>query len=237
MTDVPSAGTGEPESAATGDELVLGSSSPYRRDLLGRLAIPFQCHSPDVDETALPGESADEMVLRLSRLKAEAVARSHPGALIIGSDQCAELDGRILGKPGDHAAAVTQLRAASGREVVFHTGLCLLNARTGCVQTACTPFRVRFRTLDSTMIEDYLQREKPYDCAGSFKSEGLGIALFDAMTGEDPTALVGLPLIALTTMLRDEGVTVLGRASGPRNEIGRPPGGETARNKPGTRGG
>lgn len=190
--------------------LILASSSPYRQDLLARLGLPFESHSPDVDETVLPDESPDEMVSRLARAKAEAVAQAHPDALIIGSDQCAELDGRILGKPGDHANAVAQLRAASGREVVFHTGLCLLDAYTGRARVATVPFRVRFRTLESSMIEDYLARERPYDCAGSFKSEGLGVALFEAMAGDDPSALVGLPLITLVSMLREEGVTVLG---------------------------
>jgi septum formation protein len=192
--------------------LILASSSPYRRELLGRLGVDFRCQSPDVDESMLPGESPDDMVMRLACSKAEAVARDHPGSLVIGSDQCAELDGRILGKPGDHEGAVIQLRAASGRTVAFHTGLCLLNARTGRSRVTCVPYRVRFRTLDSAMIEDYLHREQPYDCAGSFKSEGLGIALFEAMEGEDPTALMGLPLIALVGMLRAEGVPVIGEA-------------------------
>ena len=190
--------------------LILASSSPYRRELLSRLGLAFQCHSPDVDESVLAGESPDALVLRLARSKAEAAARHHPDALVIGSDQCAELDGRILGKPGDHEGAVRQLRAASGREVVFHTGLCLLNARDGRAHVTGVPFRVRFRTLDSAMIEDYLRREEPYDCAGSFKSEGLGIALFEGMEGDDPTSLVGLPLIALVGMLQEEGVPVLG---------------------------
>jgi septum formation protein len=193
--------------------LILASSSPYRRELLSRLGLVFQCHSPDVDESVLAGESPDALVLRLARSKAQAVAHHHPDALIIGSDQCAELDGRILGKPGDHEAAVRQLQAASGREVVFHTGLCLLNARSGRDHVTSVPFRVRFRALDSAMIEDYLRREMPYDCAGSFKSEGLGIALFEGMEGDDPTALVGLPLIALVDMLQEEGMPVLG---GPR---------------------
>lgn len=191
-------------------ELVLASSSRYRRELLARLGLEFECLSPDVDESVLPGESPGEMVLRLSRAKADAVARDRPDALIIGSDQCAELDGRILGKPGDRKGAIAQLRAASGREVVFHTGLCLLNARAGRARELCVPFRVRFRTLDSAMIEDYLQRDAPFDCAGSFRSEGLGIALFERMEGDDPTALIGLPLIALVSLLREEGVAVLG---------------------------
>ncbi|MFN2349678.1 MAG: nucleoside triphosphate pyrophosphatase [Thioalkalivibrio sp.] len=190
--------------------LILGSSSPYRHELLERLGLPFQCHSPDVDERPLADEAPDALVARLARLKAEAVARQYPDALIIGSDQVAELDGRILGKPGGHEQAVQQLRAASERAVRFHTGLCLLNARTGRVQILAVPFTVHFRTLDSAMIEEYLRREQPYGCAGSFKSEGLGIALFQRMEGDDPTALIGLPLITLTTMLREEGVAVLG---------------------------
>jgi septum formation protein len=193
--------------------LILASSSPYRRELLSRLGLAFQCHSPDVDESVLAGESPDALVLRLARSKAQAVAHHYPDALIIGSDQCAEFDGRILGKPGDHEGAVRQLRAASGREVVFHTGLCLLNARTGRAHVTSERFRVRFRALDSAMIEDYLRRETPYDCAGSFKSEGLGIALFEGMEGDDPTSLMGLPLIALVGMLQREGIPVLG---GPR---------------------
>ncbi|OOG28670.1 septum formation inhibitor Maf [Thioalkalivibrio denitrificans] len=190
--------------------LVLASSSRYRRELLARLGLEFQCHSPDVDERVLDGESPDELVTRLAHAKAEAVVPHYPDALIIGSDQCAELDGRILGKPGDHDAAVHQLRAASARTVAFHTGLCLLNARNGRARVLNVPFRVHFRTLDSSMIEDYLRRETPYDCAGSFRSEGLGIALFERLEGDDPTALIGLPLIALVSMLREEGVAVLG---------------------------
>jgi len=191
--------------------LILGSSSPYRRELLERLGLPFQCHSPQVDESPLADESPDALVARLAKLKAEAVARQYPDALVIGSDQVAELDGRILGKPGGHEQAIMQLRAASGRSVRFHTGLCLLNARTGRAQIHTVPFTVAFRTLDSAMIEDYLRREQPYGCAGSFKSEGLGIALFEAMEGDDPSSLVGLPLITLVSMLREEGVAVLGQ--------------------------
>ena len=197
--------------------LILGSSSPYRRELLDRLGLPFQWHSPDVDERPVAEEAPDALVTRLARLKAEAVARQHPDALVIGSDQVAELDGRILGKPGGHEQAVQQLRAASERTVRFHTGLCLLNARTGRVQIKSVPFTVHFRTLDSAMIEDYLRREQPYGCAGSFKSEGLGIALFQRMEGDDPTALIGLPLITLTTMLREEGLAVLGKNDGPEH--------------------
>jgi len=190
--------------------LILGSSSPFRRELLERLQLPFQCHSPEVDESPLPDESPADLVARLARDKARTVAMHHPEALIIGSDQVAELDGRILGKPGSHEQAVVQLRAASGRSVVFHTGLCLLNAETGRAQIHTVPFTVHFRTLDSAMIEHYLRREQPYGCAGSFKSEGLGIALFQRMEGDDPTALIGLPLITLVSMLREEGVAVLG---------------------------
>lgn len=195
--------------------LILASSSPYRRELLARLGLPFESHAPNADETALPGEPPRDMVQRLARIKAEVLAPDYPRALIIGSDQCAELDGRVLGKPGSHERAVEQLTAASGREVTFHTGLCLYNALTGHARLTVVPYRVRFRSLDPAMIEDYLLREKPYDCAGSFRSEGLGVALFESMAGDDPSALIGLPLIALVGMLRQEGVAVLGEPRSP----------------------
>lgn len=193
----------------TRQQLVLGSTSPFRRELLGRLQIPFETAAPDIDETPEPDETPQGMVMRLARLKAEAVAKDHPHALVIGSDQCAVIDGRILGKPGSHEMAVQQLAAASGKSVVFHTGLCLLNAATGRAQVRDVPFSVHFRQLGAAQIESYLQRERPYNCAGSFKSEGLGISLFRAMEGDDPTALIGLPLIALTDMLAEEGLEVL----------------------------
>lgn len=189
-------------------QLVLASSSPYRRQLLARLMLPFEVMSPDVDETPLPGEKPWDTALRLAQLKARAVARQYPQALIIGSDQVAVLDGRPLGKPGNFENAKQQLLAASGREVVFHTALALLNAATGRMQARVVPFGVKFRPLGAEQIERYLKREQPYDCAGSAKSEGLGIVLIERFQGEDPNALVGLPLIALVDMLREEGVSL-----------------------------
>jgi MAF protein len=192
----------------TTQQLILGSTSVYRRELLAKLQIPFTSAAPDIDETRHAGESAADMVLRLSREKAAAVAVQNPGALIIGSDQCAVLDQQILGKPGNHETAVQQLTACSGKKVNFLTGLCLYNAATTDYQLELVPFAVEFRELSSAEIENYLQREQPYNCAGSFKSEGLGISLFKALHGEDPNALVGLPLIKLSEMLRRQGMTI-----------------------------
>jgi septum formation protein len=189
--------------------LILGSTSPYRRQLLERLDLAFETDAPEVDETRLAGESPEALVSRLSEAKARAVALRHPGALVIGSDQVAVLDGDIMGKPGAHGAAVRQLERASGRTVTFYTGLCVLNAASGRVQLEVVPFRVVFRALSAETIERYLRREQPYNCAGSFKSEGLGIALFERMQGDDPSALMGLPLIRLTRMLEREGLSVL----------------------------
>jgi MAF protein len=188
--------------------LVLASTSPYRRQLLERLGLPFTADSPGVDETRSAGEPAAEVVRRLARAKAQAVAARHPGALIIGSDQAAEREGEILGKPGGHAEAVAQLKAASGKYMKFHTGLCLLDARDGSYQEYTDVTRVMFRPLSEGEIERYLQVEKPYDCAGSFKSEGLGITLFTAIESNDPAALIGLPLIALCRMLRSAGIAL-----------------------------
>ncbi|MCG7900109.1 MAG: Maf-like protein [Candidatus Thiodiazotropha lotti] len=189
--------------------LVLASSSPFRRELLSRLGLEFSTSSPDVDESRLKDESAEALVLRLSQQKAMAVAESHPEALIIGSDQVATVDGEILGKPGNHEKAIEQLLNASGKKVTFYTGLTLHNSKTGRNQTCCEPFHVQFRTLNRSEIENYLLKEQPYNCAGSFKSEGLGISLFEYMEGADPNALIGLPLIRLNTMLRQEGVDIL----------------------------
>lgn len=191
-------------------KLILASASPYRRALLERLQIDFQWDSPDIDESPQPHESIENMVVRLAKLKAEAVAARHPDALIIGSDQSAVLDGEILTKSGNFDNAVRQLQKASGKRVVFQTGLCLLNARTGHSQSACIPYTVVFKTLTAKMIEHYLNKEQPYNCAGSFRSEGLGIALFERFEGEDPNALIGLPLIRLIEMLNNEGFSVLG---------------------------
>ena len=191
-------------------KLILASTSPYRKALLERLQVDFACDSPDIDETALAGESVQDMVVRLAKFKAEAVAGKHPDALIIGSDQSAVLDGEILTKSGNFENAVKQLQKASGKRIVFQTGLCLLNTRTGHSQTACVPYTVVFKSLTQDKIEHYLKKEQPYNCAGSFKSEGLGIALFEKFEGEDPNALIGLPLIKLIEMLDNEGFSVLG---------------------------
>ena len=192
--------------------LVLGSTSPFRRELLNRLGIAFETASPEIDETPVPGEAPEVLVTRLAKLKAEAVRESWPNALIIGSDQVATIDGEILGKPGSHERAVEQLSKAAGKRVTFSTGLCLLNSRTGNTQVCCEPFHVYFRQLEQQAIEHYLQREQPYNCAGSFKSEGLGITLFEKMEGDDPNSLIGLPLIRLVDMLANEGWDILGNA-------------------------
>lgn len=186
--------------------LVLASTSIYRRDLLARLQIPFETASPDVDEAALPGESPVATAQRLSLAKAKAVAEAFPDALIIGSDQVAYLGEQCFGKPYTRERAVEQLRTMRGRTVIFHTGLCLYNSASGRVQLAGVPTEVGFRQLSDEEIERYLDKEQPYHCAGSARSEGLGIALLDRMRGDDPNALIGLPLIALCAMLRAEGV-------------------------------
>lgn len=189
--------------------LVLASSSPYRRQLLERLGMPFDWQAPAIDERPEPGEAPATLVTRLAQAKASALASTYPDALIIGSDQVAMLDGQILGKPGSFEPAQRQLLAASSRSVEFFTGLCLLNSATGTAQVHCEPFRVHFRSLTPTQVSTYLMKEQPYDCAGSFKAEGLGICLFRQMEGRDPNALIGLPLIALIDLLRREGVDPL----------------------------
>lgn len=189
--------------------LVLASTSPFRRELLGRLGLPFDIASPDTDEAPLPGEMPEATALRLSEAKARAVADRFPQALIIGSDQVAVLDGKIYGKPGSHERAVDQLRTMRGRTVNFFTGLCLFNAATGTAHVRGIPTLVTFRDLSDDEIENYLRREQPYNCAGSAKSEGLGIAVIARMRGDDPNALVGLPLIALCDLLREESVAIL----------------------------
>lgn len=190
-------------------KLVLASTSPYRRELLARLGLPFVVAEPNTDEAPLPGESPAATALRLSEAKAWAVAADHPGALIIGSDQVAEMDGRIFGKPGSHERAVAQLKELSGRTVNFFTGLCLLDTRTGHAEVRGVPTLVGFRKLTDREIDNYLRREPAYNCAGSAKSEGLGIALLERLEGSDPNALVGLPLIALCDLLRQHGVDIL----------------------------
>lgn len=189
--------------------LVLASTSPYRRELLSRLGVPFEVAAPDVDETPLAGESPDDTAQRLSVLKAQAVAEQFPDALIIGSDQVALLEGRQLGKPGTHEKAAAQLRAMRGKALEFHTALTLLNAATGRTQTANVPVRLVMRDYSDAQIEAYLRKDQPYNCCGSARSESLGIALIARYETEDPNALVGLPLIKLTEMLANEGLDVL----------------------------
>lgn len=193
--------------------LVLASSSPYRKDLLSRLGLPFTTASPNIDERARTDEPADALATRLAEDKARALATRFPDHWIIGSDQVAALpDGTRLNKPGDHCRAVKQLAASSGQIVTFYTGLALLNSETGQLDSMCEPFRVQFRNLSDDEIDHYLSLETPYDCAGSFKMEGLGIALFQALEGRDPNSLIGLPLIALSNMLRAWGLNPLAEA-------------------------
>ncbi|WP_318385335.1 nucleoside triphosphate pyrophosphatase [Enterobacter sp.] len=184
--------------------LVLASTSPYRRALLEKLGVTFECAASGVDETALPGETPRHLVLRLAQAKAQALAERYPQHLIIGSDQVCVLDGEITGKPLTEENAVKQLMKARGNIVTFYTGLALYNSATGHLQTECEPFDVHFRHLSEQEITDYLRKERPLNCAGSFKSEGLGITLFERLEGRDPNTLVGLPLIALCQMLRRE---------------------------------
>lgn len=190
-------------------KIILASSSPYRRELLAKLHLDFSWQSPEIDERPQAGESPGQLVARLAQEKALAIARHHSDALIIASDQVAVLDGRTLGKPGDHANAIKQLGDASGKEVRFLTSLALLNSASGRIQVEVVPFTVHFRNLSASEIENYLRKEQPYNCAGSFKSEGLGIALFERLEGDDPNTLIGLPLIQLVRMLRNEGIDVI----------------------------
>jgi septum formation protein len=189
--------------------LILGSTSVYRRELLGRLKLPFGVERPEVDETPEPNESPADLARRLALAKAHSVAERHPSAWVIGSDQVADLHGESLGKPGDHARAVTQLRRMSGQTVVFQTAVAVVCRNTGFAQVALAPVRVLFRSLSDEAIEHYLHTETPYDCAGSAKSEGLGIALLERIENDDPTALVGLPLIRTCQLLRAAGCPVL----------------------------
>jgi septum formation protein len=189
--------------------LVLASTSAYRRSLLERLGIAFSVADPGVDETRRPGEAPESLARRLAEAKALAVAERFPAAIIIGCDQVAHCDGEIFGKPGTHANAVRQLRALSGRAVLFHTAVCVHDAMDGSTEVRVVPCRVTFRALDNAAIERYLRKEQPYDCAGSAKSEGLGIALIARIEGDDPNALVGLPLIALVDLLRERGLDVV----------------------------
>ncbi|EAT12023.1 septum formation inhibitor Maf [Bermanella marisrubri] len=189
--------------------LILGSSSPFRRELLEKLDLSFECDSPDIDETPLKNEKPEDMVARLAKAKAMAIAERNPQSIIIASDQCATLDGEIIGKPGDHENAVAQLQKASGRCVTFYTSLCVYNGQNEVSEEIVEPFYVYFRELNDQQIENYLQKEQPYNCAGSFKSEGLGISLFDRLEGSDPNTLIGLPLIQLIRMLEKFHIKVI----------------------------
>ncbi|OAM52993.1 septum formation protein Maf [Methylovorus sp. MM2] len=190
-------------------ELILASSSPFRQELLQRLRIPFISVSPEIDERAKDTEKPEETALRLAQEKALKIALNYPAAFIIGCDQVATLDGMQIGKPGTHENAVKQLQMMRGRSVIFHSALCLYNAKTKNMQAAVVPFTVDFRELSDAEIENYLRIEQPYNCAGSAKSEGLGISLIKAMHGTDPNALIGLPLIALINMFNNEGINVI----------------------------
>ena len=197
-----------PQAPSLGRPLILGSTSRYRRELLERLRLPFQTLSPDVDETPLPGETPLDLSLRLARAKAQAVATLHPQAVVIGSDQVPELDGQPLSKPGDHERATEQLHLMSGRQMRFHTAVSVVCLETGFAQTDVVTVQVRFRALGDAEIERDLRAEQPYDCAGSAKSEGLGISLLDAIVSDDPTALIGLPLIRTCQLLRAAGAVL-----------------------------
>lgn len=190
-------------------ELVLASSSPYRQQLLARFGLTFECVAPAIDERPRDGEAPGELVARLAETKARRVAGMRRGALVIGADQVAVMDGHPLGKPGDRVTNIVQLEAAAGKWVEFLTGVCLLNAASGRSQVAVSSYAVEMRRLSMAQIERYVDREQPFDCAGGFKAEGLGISLFQRMRGDDPTALIGLPLITLRRMLEDEGIDVL----------------------------
>jgi MAF protein len=188
--------------------LVLASSSPYRRDLLVKLGLPFAAESPEIDESPKPGESPRELVMRLSESKARALAGRYPNALIIGSDQVAVLEDRILGKPGNRENTIAQLSQCGGRKVVFHTGLCVLDSANGKAQVDDVLFEVKFRALNREQIERYVDADRPYHSAGGFKVESRGIALFEYLRGDDPNALIGLPLIRLTEMLANAGIVL-----------------------------
>ncbi|WP_085314907.1 Maf-like protein [Derxia lacustris] len=202
-----------PETASALPRLILASTSAYRRELLGRLKLPFDTARPEVDETPLPGEDAQATSLRLAIAKARAIGERSPNALVIGSDQVATLDGRQIGKPGSHDRALAQLQSMRGRDVLFHTAVALHDTRSDSVQHAIVSTAVRFRDLPDAELDAYLRIEQPYDCAGSAKSEGLGVALIERMTSDDPTALVGLPLITVVSMLRAAGYPFFGAAA------------------------
>ncbi len=186
--------------------LILASSSPYRQQLLQRLGMPFVAIAPNLDESPLPGETPKNLTLRLAQAKAQAIASLHPNAWVIGSDQSADLNGHPIGKPGTHAAALAQLKQMQGQVVVFHTSLCLIGQ--GFCETTHVPTTVQFRNLPEHVLDQYLRLEQPYDCAGSAKSEGMGIILLEKIESEDPTALIGLPLIALTSLFLQAGISL-----------------------------
>jgi septum formation protein len=198
-----------PHTTVSGRPLILGSTSRYRKELLARLSIPFQVEAPEVDETPQAQEAPKDLALRLALAKARAVADKYPDAVVIGSDQVADLDGEPLGKPGNHTNAVKQLKRMRGKTVIFQTALSVVCVATGFEQTDLAAVKVTFRDLTDAEIESYLKAEEPYDCAGSAKSEGLGIALLAAIDNDDPTALIGLPLIRTCHMLRAAGVKLL----------------------------
>ena len=190
-------------------KLILASSSPFRKQLLDRLQLDYDCHSPDVDESPLAGEQASHYVCRLAESKARVIALQNPQAVVIGSDQCALLEDQILGKPGNHEIALQQLRQAQGKSVVFHTAVCVMSLNTGFHAVEDVPFTVEFRELSDQQLDHYLRVEQPYQCAGSFKAEGYGACLFSRMHGDDPSALIGLPLLRLTLMLEAAGIEVV----------------------------
>ena len=199
----------QPSLPSSGRPLILGSTSRYRKELLTRLRIPFETAAPDVDETPHSNESPKDLALRLALAKARAVALKYPEAVVIGSDQVADLDGTPLGKPGNHTNAILQLQRMRGKTVIFQTALSVVCIATGYERTDLAEVKVKFRNLSDAEIETYLRAEEPYDCAGSAKSEGLGIALLDAIDNDDPTALIGLPLIRTCQLLREAGVKLL----------------------------
>ncbi len=209
MNPAPSPAVRSGGAPPTARRLILGSTSPYRRELLQRLQIPFEVVSPAVDETPLPGEAPAALARRLALAKARAVAAAFPDAVVIGSDQVADLNGQALGKPGNHANAVAQLRQMRGQSVVFQTAVAVVCLQSGFEQTDLAAVKVQFRALGDEEIENYLQAEQPYDCAGSAKSEGLGITLLEAIENDDPTALVGLPLIRTGRMIQAAGIPLL----------------------------
>lgn len=190
-------------------QLILASTSPFRKTILEKLGLPFECAAPHTDETAEQGETPNKLVERLAIAKAQAVATNYADALVVGSDQVAVIDNKIVGKPGDFDNAFEQLKEASGKRVTFFTGLCLMNTRTGKIQSTVAHYHVVFRYLRDSQIKNYLHAEKPYNCAGSFKSEGMGITLFERLEGDDPNTLIGLPLIRLNAMLEIEGMPVI----------------------------